>query len=149
MDMNIGGRLDEAMREANIPSQSQLARSSGVPQPTINRILKGQGKQGPETSTLIALARALNVEVRWLQTGAGPKHMSDAGRPAENDAQVAGTVQARVEPSAARQLQWLTPKESEFLSELRARDEALQQKLLNALKRMPKSVIAAPGRDKT
>jgi transcriptional regulator with XRE-family HTH domain len=148
MDMNIGGRLDEAMRDASIPSQSQLARSSGVPQPTINRILKGQGKQGPETSTLIALARALNVEVRWLQTGNGPKRMGDAGGQAENDEHVTGAHLVAKEPPAARLLQWLTPREAEFLSELRARSESQQGRLLNALKRMPKSVADVPGRDK-
>lgn len=71
--MNIANRLDEAMRDAGIISQSALARASGVPQPTINRILKGSGKQGPEAQTLRALAAACNVTFEWLHEGREPR----------------------------------------------------------------------------
>jgi len=60
------------MQFANIPSQSALARESGIPQPTINRILKGVGKKGPETNTIVALARACKVSAQWLLDGTGP-----------------------------------------------------------------------------
>jgi len=60
------------MQAAGIVSQSALARSSGIPQPTINRILKGSGKKGPETNTLIQLAQACNVSAQWLMDGTGP-----------------------------------------------------------------------------
>lgn len=60
------------MQAAGIVSQSALARSSGVPQPTINRILKGSGKKGPEMNTLIPLAQACNVAAQWLMDGTGP-----------------------------------------------------------------------------
>jgi phage repressor protein C with HTH and peptisase S24 domain len=65
----IAARLDHAMKAAGFESQSALARSSGVPQPTINRILKGGGKGGPETNTLLKLAAACNVTLSWLQGG--------------------------------------------------------------------------------
>lgn len=69
--MDIASRLDEAMKAAGYDSQSALARASGVPQPTINRILKGVGKRGPETQTLSKLAQACNVAFEWLLDGTG------------------------------------------------------------------------------
>lgn len=72
-DMNIATRLDQAMREAGFPSQSALAREAGVPQPTINRLLKGGGKQGPSTETVRKLAVACNVNFEWLNEGIGEK----------------------------------------------------------------------------
>lgn len=82
LTMDIATRLDKAMKLAGIPSQSALSRASGVPQPTINRILKGVvGKRGPETQTLTSLAQACNVAVDWLREGQGPMkrslHISD------------------------------------------------------------------------
>jgi phage repressor protein C with HTH and peptisase S24 domain len=62
----------EAMHAAGIESQSALSRASGVPQPTINRILKDIGKKGPESQTLLALAQACNVNFQWLHEGTGP-----------------------------------------------------------------------------
>lgn len=63
-------RLDEAMTKAGF-SQSSLSRASGVPQPTINRILKGPTKRGPETETIRKLAQACNVSFDWLNEGIG------------------------------------------------------------------------------
>lgn len=74
--MSIANRLDEAMKAAKIPSQAALARASGVPQPTINRILKGGGKNGPETGTIAKLAAACNVTFEWLHEGIGHPGMS-------------------------------------------------------------------------
>lgn len=73
----IAQRLAQAMQEAGIPSQSALARASGVPQPTINRILKGAGTKGPETNTLVKLASACNVALSWLQGGEAAPEGSD------------------------------------------------------------------------
>jgi phage repressor protein C with HTH and peptisase S24 domain len=70
--MDIANRLDTAMKEAGFASQSALARASGVPQPTINRILNGVGKKGPEAHTLVQLAAACNVNFEWLHEGRGP-----------------------------------------------------------------------------
>ena len=69
--MTISNRLDAAMKMAKIPSQNALARASGVPQPTINRILKGSGKNGPETETIRKLAIACNVSFEWLNEAIG------------------------------------------------------------------------------
>jgi len=65
------------MRAAGFESQSGLARASGVPQPTINRILKGGGKRGPETETLKKLAVACNISFAWLNEGRGPMDLVD------------------------------------------------------------------------
>lgn len=59
------------MLAAGFVSQASLARASGVPQPTISRILKGTGKQQPETDTLKKLAAACNVSFAWLLAGDG------------------------------------------------------------------------------
>ena len=61
------------MKDAGYESQSALARASGVPQPTINRILKGVGKKGPEAHTLVQLAAACNVTFDWLHEGIAPR----------------------------------------------------------------------------
>ena len=74
--MTIGDRLDKAMKAAKIESQSALARRSGVPQATISRILKGEGRRGPETETIKKLAAACSVTFEWLNEGRGP---SEAG----------------------------------------------------------------------
>ncbi|MYM89695.1 helix-turn-helix domain-containing protein [Rugamonas sp. FT82W] len=71
--MDIASRLDEAMKGAGFTTQSALARASGVPQPTINRILKGVGKKGPETQTLAQLAATCNVTFEWLHEGREPR----------------------------------------------------------------------------
>lgn len=71
--MTIGTRLDQAMKEAGYESQSALARASKVPQPTINRILKGAGEKGPEAATVRKLAEACNVSFEWLNEGIGEK----------------------------------------------------------------------------
>jgi phage repressor protein C with HTH and peptisase S24 domain len=76
--MTIASRLDEAMKVAGIPSQSELHRRSGVPQPTINRILKGTGKKGPEAHTIMPLAAACEVNFQWLFEGIGPMRRSSS-----------------------------------------------------------------------
>lgn len=69
--MDIATRLDEAMRARDFESQSALARASGVPQPTINRILKGV-TPNPDLQNVKKLAQALSVNVEWLTDGLGP-----------------------------------------------------------------------------
>lgn len=77
--MSIATRLDDAMKAARIPSQSALARASGIPQPTINRILKGESKRGPESETVKKLAAACNVTFDWLNEGIGTPSRSSTG----------------------------------------------------------------------
>jgi phage repressor protein C with HTH and peptisase S24 domain len=78
--MTIATRLDKAMKRADIRSQNELARRSGVPQPTINRILKGGGKQGPATETLKKLAMACGVQFQWLSEGIGEERRTMPGK---------------------------------------------------------------------
>jgi transcriptional regulator with XRE-family HTH domain len=67
--MDLSARLDEAMRHAGYNSQSSLARAAGVSQSAVNRILKGAGKQGPDTATIGKLAAACGVSADWLISG--------------------------------------------------------------------------------
>ncbi|WP_404609752.1 XRE family transcriptional regulator [Caballeronia udeis] len=70
--MDIATRLDEAMQLRGFGSnQSALSRASGVPQPTINRILKGKTPT-PDVETLRKLSEALSVGFTWLSDGTLP-----------------------------------------------------------------------------
>lgn len=68
---DIASRLDEAMKIRKVESQSALSRESSVPQPTINRILKGT-TTNPDLQNVKKLAKALKVNVEWLTDGVGP-----------------------------------------------------------------------------
>jgi phage repressor protein C with HTH and peptisase S24 domain len=92
--MTIASRLDQAMKAAGIPSQNALARLSDVPQPTINRILKGVGKKGPEAHTIVRLAEACNVSFQWLFEGIGPMQREPR---AEADQPAAETMKVSVD----------------------------------------------------
>lgn len=94
-------------------SQSALFRRSGVPQPTIARILKGSGKSGPETATLVALARALGVEFLWLQQGVEPKY------PNGRREATAAPVAVATAPQRIRR-HWLEDEEADFLADYRS-----------------------------
>lgn len=89
--MNIGNRLDQAMKAARIKSQSELSRLSGVPQATISRILKDIGVKGPETETIKKLAKACKVSFIWLNEGEGPQYFSHT-----TEAQIPPVVDARI-----------------------------------------------------
>jgi len=69
-------RVLEAMRDAGFSSQTALARASGVPQPTINRIVNKVAGT-PETTTLAKIAFACQVSLQWLLDGSGPKSIHD------------------------------------------------------------------------
>lgn len=69
--MDLSARLDEAMKAAGYESQTALSRASGVSQSAVNRILKRQGKQGPDTATVAKLADACGVKTEWLISGIG------------------------------------------------------------------------------
>lgn len=75
--MTIGSRLDAAMKAAKFKSQSALSRNSGVPQPTISRILSDDGEKGPETETLRKLANACRVPFEWLLQGSRPNESTE------------------------------------------------------------------------
>jgi transcriptional regulator with XRE-family HTH domain len=67
--MDLSARLDQAMRNAGYNSQSALGRAAGVSQSAVNRILKGAGKHGPDTTTVSKLADACGVSPEWLISG--------------------------------------------------------------------------------
>lgn len=142
----IGWRLDKAMQDARVKSQAELARRSGVPQPTINRILNGDGKRGPETATLVALANATGVEFLWLQQGRGPQNASAAST-SEGHAPAEQPYLKAVERPAPT-LQWVTHQEAELLSEFRATKEAAKQAILDAARGTPKVKAITAARDK-
>lgn len=73
----IASQLTLMMSQANPPlSQSELARQSGIPQPTISRLLKGEG--GAQVDTLLALAEPLGVTLNDLVY---PEGAAVAGEP--------------------------------------------------------------------
>lgn len=80
LGMTIGLRLQEAMHRADIKSQSELARRSGVPQPTINRVLNRGGRHGPAMETLKKLAAACGVPLQWLADGTGAELPAVSGQ---------------------------------------------------------------------
>jgi transcriptional regulator with XRE-family HTH domain len=67
--MDLSARLDLAMRQAGYSSQSALARAAGVSQSSVNRILKSPGSHGPDTATIVKLARACGVTAEYLLYG--------------------------------------------------------------------------------
>jgi transcriptional regulator with XRE-family HTH domain len=101
---DISSRLDEAMQLRDHISQSALSRASGVPQPTINRILKGGRPYGPESNTVRKLSDALRVRFEWLMDGKGEMlHEADA----EPKRPEGWTVLARVDEFELRMLDLL------------------------------------------
>lgn len=83
--MTIATRLDRLMQTRKVKSQSALARMTGVPQPTINRILKGQ-TDTPELGTIKKIAAAFNVPATWLAEGPGDTPPERSTDPAEGSA---------------------------------------------------------------
>jgi len=73
----IAERLREAMQARNIRTQARLSKLSGVPQPTISRVLLGNHGAGPELETSRKLAKATCVHLIWLQEGTGPRDLDD------------------------------------------------------------------------
>lgn len=57
----IGELVKAAMRLAGIESEGELSRLSGVPQPTIHRIITGESKE-PRSSNLHKIAQACNIQ---------------------------------------------------------------------------------------
>lgn len=70
--LTIAQRLKAAREEAGL-NQPELARAAGVSQGTISNIESGLRKQPRE---LLALAEAIGVHAKWLQTGTGPRYIN-------------------------------------------------------------------------
>lgn len=71
---SLGLRLRNARKERKL-SQVQLAKVTGLKQPSISELESGETKEisGP---TLIAISDALNVNPSWLVTGKGQMEAS-------------------------------------------------------------------------
>ncbi|MDH0042367.1 LexA family protein [Pseudomonas juntendi] len=65
----IGNRVAKRMHELGL-SGGELARRSGVPQPTIHRILSGTSAS-PRQENVERIAKALGVTTEWLWKGEG------------------------------------------------------------------------------
>lgn len=65
----LGERLNHAMQQAGLATQTSLSAASGVPQATISRVLSNDGSSGPESETVRKLARACAVTAGWLAEG--------------------------------------------------------------------------------
>ncbi|MBD2822637.1 helix-turn-helix domain-containing protein [Xenorhabdus sp. 42] len=70
---NLAERLTEAMKLRNM-TQGALAEASGVAQPTIWRLTRGQAKG---SSKIIDIANALGVSPEWLANGTGNMLVGD------------------------------------------------------------------------
>ncbi|WP_230949166.1 helix-turn-helix domain-containing protein [Burkholderia multivorans] len=74
----VGDRLRELLHahpNYGERGQNRLSRDTGVPQPTISRILRGGSV--PEMETLAALAIPFEVTCEWLLTERGPKFVAE------------------------------------------------------------------------
>ncbi|OBP09739.1 MULTISPECIES: XRE family transcriptional regulator [unclassified Pseudomonas] len=67
--MKIGERIESEMSRRGW-SEGELARRSGIPQPTIHRIIKGESKN-PRQDNVQAIARAFGSSTEWLWNGVG------------------------------------------------------------------------------
>lgn len=65
--MDFASRLRAKLNELGL-NESETGRRSGVPQPTINRILSGESSS-PRRATVEKLAKALKVSPDWLMFG--------------------------------------------------------------------------------
>lgn len=77
--MSIADHLRQLMAARGVQSENELDRATGVPQPTINRILRGKSKR-PEFRTLEPLARYFGITVDRLVNG--PLRVTNAQAPA-------------------------------------------------------------------
>lgn len=142
--MSIATRLNEAMQSGDGRgklSQTELSVRSGVPQPTIARILKGNMKKGPETSTLVALSNALGVEFNWLQQGTLPKH------PGGKAASTLPVVGVSDRPQEFKR-HWLTQEEADHLADFRSLTPKGQKRLRAVVMGMKRDDVSSDTVDK-
>lgn len=75
--MDVATRLRAKMMELDL-NESELGRRSGVPQPTINRILSGESSS-PRKPTVEKIARVLRTSPTWLMFGGDSPVMTPEG----------------------------------------------------------------------
>jgi transcriptional regulator with XRE-family HTH domain len=71
----LKNRLAAVLEENNI-SPYLLAKMIGKPQSTVSRVLNNETK--PQSATISAIAKALNLKESWLLTGQGEKYAKDS-----------------------------------------------------------------------
>ncbi|MCQ4267371.1 XRE family transcriptional regulator [Pseudomonas stutzeri] len=84
-DMHIGKRVAAKLEEHGW-SEGELARQSGVSQPTIHRIITGESND-PRQSNVEKIAKALGVSAHWLRHG-GPDDRAVKEKPSAYDQNV-------------------------------------------------------------
>lgn len=106
--MTVGDRIVQA-RKARDLTRGELAKRAGIPYPTLAGIENGD--QGA-TTRLHAIAEALGVHARWLESGRGPR---DVEIPADNDwADVEGFAQAAALGDGAVPEEWAETHKLKF-----------------------------------
>ncbi|UVL33016.1 helix-turn-helix domain-containing protein [Pseudomonas sp. B21-041] len=86
-DKVIGDRIAQRMQELGL-SEGELGRRSGVPQPTIHRIVTN-AVASPRHENIEKISRALKVSSNWLWKGGEHKDpMIDQGAPSSNETNV-------------------------------------------------------------
>ncbi|MBU9501302.1 helix-turn-helix domain-containing protein [Burkholderia multivorans] len=132
----VGDRLRELLHahpNYGERGQSKLSRDTGVPQPTISRILRGGSV--PEMETLAALAIPFGVTCEWLLTERGPKFVAELYSPQTHDR---ATEAPRVLPLHVQRL----------ISEIkRANDAGVSEEVFAAVATLLRSIPAQHNSD--
>lgn len=128
--MGLPERLQAKMEAANL-TQYALAGLSGVPQPTIQRILSGASRE-PRRSTLVKLAHHLQTTAEELLLG-------------DRDTAPAKTIQKAASPPIIEDHEWnaLSLKQREFIERLSL--TPLNDTAIDALQGMMAFVTKAPA----
>ena len=74
-DMGLGTRLRSERKAAGY-TQEALAKASGIKQPTLSDIERGE-IGAPSAPAMEAICRVLNLRPQWLLTGHGEKYVSN------------------------------------------------------------------------
>jgi HTH-type transcriptional regulator, cell division transcriptional repressor len=81
--MTIGSRV-RALRTAKGMKQGELAKAIGIKQPSLNQIEKNVTKS-VKASTLMRLAKVLDANAHWLETGQGSPTAPIEAKPADSE----------------------------------------------------------------
>lgn len=84
-ELDLADRLGQLMREKKF-TQSSLSRASGVPQPTINRILARVTKD-PRRDSVVRMANCLNISPEFLY-GSGHKGSAHKEKPNQSHVKI-------------------------------------------------------------
>ncbi len=106
--MTLGDRIIQARKLRNL-TRGELAKAAGIPYPTLAGIENGDQDN---TTRLHAIAEALAVHPRWLESGKGPR---DVSPPGEDDwADVRGFAQGASLGDGATPEEWAESHKLKF-----------------------------------